>query len=108
MIHIDYLFNDHMYKVYKYDGVIIDYHKSTYKYSLYPPPTHDLVHICVLTLHSIGNIYIYIHITLHTIGNIYIYIPIYGRCKWTTREVKKVKLQSGNKETKDKHFIQFR
>ena len=37
MIHIDYLFNYHVYKVYKYDGVIIYYHKSTYKYSLYPP-----------------------------------------------------------------------
>ncbi len=36
MIHIDYLFNYHVYKVYKHDGVIIYYHKSTYKYSLYP------------------------------------------------------------------------
>ena len=90
MIHIDYLSNDHMFKV--YDGVIIYYHKSTYCINIrYTPPTHMTWYTsCVLTL--------------HTIGNIYIYIPIYGRCKWTTREVKKVKLQSGNKETKDKHF----
>ena len=90
MIHIDYLFNDHVYKVYKYDGVIIYYHKSRHINIRYTPHPHDLYTSCVLTLHSIGNIYIY--------------IPIYGRCKWTTREVKKVKLQSGNKETKDKHF----
>ena len=94
MIHIDYLFNDHVYKVYKYDGVIIYYHKSTHINIRYTPHPHDLVHILCIN-------------TTQYRKYIYIYILIYGRCKWTTREVKKVKLQSGNKQ-KTNILIQFR